>query len=1435
MPILPPINFPKWVEDNKDKLQPPVGNFLIQKGDFIIMAVGGPNARTDYHVNRTEEWFYQYKGDMILKVVDEEGQFRDIPICEGEMFLLPGDTPHSPVRFPDTIGIVIERKRRPEEIDILQWYCEKCKEIVYRESFYCYDLGTQLKPIIQCYANDVSLRTCKGCGGLKRKSSPNLFMNGNFKTEIINGKISNEISDVNAYLQKELSKRIFFLDGGMGTVIQDLRLSEEDFRGERFKDHPNDLKGNNDILVLTQPHHIKNIHLQYLEAGADFVETNTFSSTSISQGDYGTEKCAYDMNKVAAQLAKEACLEMTAKDPTRPRFVCGAIGPTNRTCSISPSVENPAFRNVTFDELVEAYTEQTRGLLDGGADILLVETIFDTLNAKAALYAIDTLFDSGYKRTPIFISGTIVDMSGRTLSGQTGEAFVISVNGSHPLAIGLNCALGAEQMRPFIKNIANFSGSFILCYPNAGLPNTFGEYDETPEMMARSVAEFAKDGFVNIIGGCCGSTPEHIKAIVKACSKYDPRIPPKDISLDNMVISGLEILKINKETNFVNVGERCNVAGSRKFCRHILKNEYEDAMAIARAQVESGAQVVDVNMDEGMLDGKAAMTKFLNMIASDPDVARVPIMIDSSNFEVILAGLKCAQGKCIVNSISLKEGEEDFIKKATIIRRFGAAVVVMAFDEIGQAAECDRKIEICTRSYKILTQIVGLNPNDIIFDPNILTICTGMEEHNNYAVEFIEAARQIKKTLPGAKISGGVSNISFSFRGMDKIREAMHSVFLYHAIRAGMDMGIVNAGFLTIYDEIPKDLLELCENAIWNRDPEVTEKILTYAQKHGKSEKKEEAEEEWRSNDVETRISHALIKGITKYIIEDTEEARQQYDRPLHVIEGPLMAGMSIVGDLFGAGKMFLPQVIKSARVMKKAVAHLIPFMELERQARLAANSGSTENMSQHAGVIVLATVKGDVHDIGKNIVGVVLGCNNYKVIDLGVMTPCEKIIDTALKEKADVIGLSGLITPSLDEMITVAKEMERRGLKVPLLIGGATTSKTHTAVKISPQYSQPTVHVLDASKSVVVVSSLLDPNAKEDYWEDVAEEYEEIREDHYAGRQDRKYLSLEAARKKGFKIDWDSQIPPVRPSILGKRVFDNYDLKKISQYIDWNPFFQVWQLRGKYPNRGFPKIFKDEHVGSEAKKVHDEAQAFIEKIINEKLFTAKGIVGIYPANSLDDDIQIYEDDERKKVSATFFGLRQQAQKESDEPYFCLSDFVAPKTSNIPDYLGVMAAGIFGAEELCEKFQAEHDDYNVIMTKAIADRFAEALAEALHEEIRKNLWGFSPEEDLSLSDLLSVKYQGIRPAPAYPSQPDHREKGTMWNLANIEEETGITLTESYAMLPAASVSALIFANPESQYFAVGKIEKDQVLNYTKRLECDLEDTEKWLRPILNYD
>ncbi|KAF9584884.1 hypothetical protein BGW38_004805 [Lunasporangiospora selenospora] len=1226
--------------------------------------------------------------------------------------------------------------------------------------------------------------------------------------------------DVQAYLEATLKEKIMFIDGAMGTMIQRLRLTEEDFRGQEFKDHPRDLKGNNDMLVFTLPDAIEHIHWQYLEAGADMVETNTFSSTSIAQLDYGLEKEAYRMNKVAAEVAKRACDRMTAQTPERPRFVCGALGPTNRTCSISPSVENPAFRNVTFDELVEAYAEQTKGLLDGGADILLVETIFDTLNAKAALFAIDLCFSEGYRRTPVFISGTIVDMSGRTLSGQTGEAFVISMKHSTPMAIGLNCALGADQMRPFIYNIGQASNSHVICYPNAGLPNAFGEYDETPEDMAKQVEVFAKEGLISIIGGCCGTTPDHIRAIHDICKSYPPRKFEKEPTISSMYLSGLEPLKVDQMTNFVNIGERCNVAGSRKFARHVLKGEYDECLAIARAQVENGAQIVDVNFDEGMLDGVAAMTRFLNLLSSDPDVSKAPLMIDSSNFAVIEAGLKCAQGKCIVNSISLKAGEEEFIRQATIVRRFGAAVVVMAFDELGQADTKDRKFEICARSYYILVDQVGFNPNDIIFDPNILTICTGMEEHNNYGVEFIESIKLIKANLPGAKISGGVSNLSFSFRGMEIIREAMHSVFLYHAIKVGMDMGIVNAGFLTVYDDIPKDLLQLCEDAVWNRDPEVTDKLLAYAAANAKGAKKEVETEEWRSRPVEERLSYALIKGIVKYIVEDTELARQdsvRYPRPLNVIEGPLMNGMSTVGDLFGAGKMFLPQVIKSARVMKTAVAHLIPFMEEER-LRNIAEKGLADDDNWYSGTVLMATVKGDVHDIGKNIVAVVLGCNNYRVIDLGVMTPCEKIIQTAIKEKVDIIGLSGLITPSLDEMIHVAKEAERAGLKVPILIGGATTSKTHTAVKVAPRYTQPAIHVLDASKSVVVVSSLLDEKVREDFIDDINEEYEEIREDHYEAW-----------------LDW-KQEKIVKPSFLGTKVFKDIDLNSVVSHIDWNPFFQVWQLRGKYPNRGYPKIFNDETVGAEAKKLHNEALEMMKTMIDKKQLTATGIVGFYPANSVGDDIEIYEDDTRSKVVAKFHGLRQQAEKEkeSTEKYMCLSDFVAPKESGIQDYLSMFAVSAgFGCDELCEKLQANHDDFGSIMAKSLADRLAEAYAEKLHEDIRREHWGYSPDEQMNVSDMLSIKYKGIRPAPGYPSQPDHTEKLMMWQLGSIAEKTGITLTESLAMEPGASVSAVVFGR--GQYFAVGKITEEQITDYAERKKMDKKEIETWLGSILSYE
>ncbi|KAJ2008869.1 hypothetical protein GGI04_000916 [Coemansia thaxteri] len=1216
------------------------------------------------------------------------------------------------------------------------------------------------------------------------------------------------------YIESELKKRIMFLDGAMGTQIQNLRLSEEDFRGERFKGHSHDLKGNNDLLVFTQPKSIYGIHRNYLLAGADFVETNTFSGTTIAQADYGMESVVYELNKIASEIAREACADVLKETPDRPRFVCGAIGPTNRTCSISPSVENPSFRNITFDELVVAYTEQIRGLLDGGADVILVETIFDTLNAKAALFAVDTLFDDGvYERVPVFISGTIVDMSGRTLSGQTGEAFITSVAHAEPLAIGLNCALGANQMRPFVQSIAGFTSSYVICYPNAGLPNTFGEYDESPKDMAENVSVFAREGLVNILGGCCGTTPAHIQAIYEACKDFKPRVPGTDIRKEKMVLSGLEPLIYDANSNFLNIGERCNVAGSRKFAKHIVNGEYEEALAIARAQVENGGQVIDINMDEGMLDGVAAMARFLNLISTEPDVAKVPLMVDSSNFAVVEAGLKCAQGKCIVNSISLKEGEEDFLKKARLIKRYGAAVVVMAFDEVGQAVECAHKFQVCERSYRLLVDKVGFNPNDIIFDPNILTICTGMEEHNNYGVEFIDATREIKARLPGAKISGG----------------------------AGMDMGIVNPGFLTIYDEIPKDLLQICEDALWNRDPEATEKLLEYAQSHGKEAGAKVEEEEWRALPVRERLKHALVKGITKFVVEDTEEARldkTSYPRPLNVIEGPLMDGMSVVGDLFGAGKMFLPQVIKSARVMKKAVAHLIPFMEEERLANLQVGEVDDES-SMYSGTVVIATVKGDVHDIGKNIVGVVLGCNNYRVVDLGVMTPCEKIIEMAIKEKADIIGLSGLITPSLDEMIHVAKELERAGLKIPLLIGGATTSKTHTAVKIAPRYKEPVIHVLDASRTVVVVSSLLDKAVRDDYIAEVDEEYDEVRDDHYDSLKDRRYLTLEEARSKALRIEWErpENLPP-KPHLVGHKVYEDHDLNELLPFIDWNPFFHVWQLRGKYPNRGYPKLFNDATVGDEARRLFDEAQTMLRDLIDNRRIRASAIVSILPANSIGDDIVVYSDASRASVAGTYRGLRQQAEKdrESMDPYFCLSDFVAPAATGIPDYIGSIAASAgFGVDELAAAYEADNDDYSAIMVKALADRLAEALTEKLHQDMRRELWGFAPDESLDTQDLLGIKYQGIRPAPGYPSQPDHSEKHTMWTLGNIAEATGIELTESLMMHPGASVCALVFAHPKSSYFAVGKISKDQVDDYAARKGASTDEAETWLRPILAYD
>ncbi|XP_073483730.1 methionine synthase isoform X1 [Aquarana catesbeiana] len=1248
-------------------------------------------------------------------------------------------------------------------------------------------------------------------------------------------------SHVHEELESVLHERILVLDGGMGTMIQQQSLSEDSFRGQEFAEHGKPLKGNNDILSITQPDIIYKIHKEYLLSGADIVETNTFSSTSIAQADYGLEHMAYRLNKISAEVARRAADDVISETGIK-RYVAGAMGPTNKTLSVSPSVERPDIRNITFDELVDAYAEQARGLLDGGVDILLVETIFDTANAKAALFAIQQLFEEEYKPRPIFVSGTIVDKSGRTLSGQTVEAFVISISHAIPLCIGLNCALGALELRPFIETIGKCTTSYIICYPNAGLPNTFGGYDETPEVTAKHIKEFAVDGLVNIVGGCCGTTPAHIREIAEAVKHCRPRIPSKSVFDGNMLLSGLEPFRIGPYTNFVNIGERCNVAGSRKFAKLIMAGNYEEALSIAKAQVEMGAQVLDINMDDGMLDGPRAMARFCNYIASEPDIAKVPLCIDSSNFEVIEAGLKCCQGKCIVNSISLKEGEEDFLTKAKKIKQFGAAMVIMAFDEVGQATDTESKVRICTRAYNLLVNKLNLNPNDIIFDPNILTIGTGMEEHDNYAMNFIEATKIIKATLKGAKVSGGLSNLSFSFRGMDAIREAMHGVFLFHAIKIGLDMGIVNAGSLPVYDDIDKELLQLCEDLIWNKDSEATEKLLKYTQTTGKMGKKTTQGDEWRNLTVEERLEYALVKGIEKYIIEDTQEARSNkelYPRPLHIIEGPLMNGMKIVGELFGAGKMFLPQVIKSARVMKKSVGYLIPFMEQERK-EMRAMSGNVDDDDPYQGTIILATVKGDVHDIGKNIVGVVLGCNNFRVIDLGVMTPCDKILRAAIENKADVIGLSGLITPSLDEMIFVAKEMERLSVKIPLLIGGATTSKTHTAVKIAPCYSAPVIHVLDASKSVVVCSQLLDEDARDDLIEELTDEYEDIRQEHYDSMKERRYLTLQQAREKGFHIDWLSHPVPVKPKLMGTQVFRNYDLEKLRKYIDWKPFFDVWQLKGKYPNRGFPKIFNDKSVGEEARRVYDDAQNLLQFVISQKKFEARGLVGIWPAQSMQDDILLYAGEDvlsSLEPIAIFHGLRQQAEKDSTstDPYYCLSDFIAPQNSGIRDYMGVFAVAIFGVEDLSKAYELKGDDYNSIMLKALGDRLAEAFAEEIHEWARKDLWGYCSSEDLSVDDLRKIRYKGIRPALGYPSQPDHTEKLTMWNLANVEEATGITLTESLAMSPAAAISGLIFSSPMSKYFSVGKICKDQVEDYSRRKNLTLEEVEKWLGPILSYD
>ncbi|CAF0744249.1 unnamed protein product [Adineta ricciae] len=1252
-----------------------------------------------------------------------------------------------------------------------------------------------------------------------------------------------ERSKIENDFRAALSNRILIMDGAMGTMIQRYKLEEDDFRSKEYDlvAHKSLLKGNNDLLSITRPDVIREIHEKYLEAGADIIETNTFNAQFISQADYALEHLSYELNVRSARIAKQAADEYTKKTGVQ-RYVAGAIGPLNKTLSISPSVDKPDYRNLTFDTAVEAYTEQARGLIDGNVDFMLIETIFDTANAKAAIFALKTLFEENPELTrPILISGTIVDLSGRTLSGQTVEAFVVSVSHADPVCLGLNCALGAKEMRRFLEEVSKNTCAFTLCYPNAGLPNTFGEYDETPESMASQIGEWARDGLLNIVGGCCGSTPDHIKAIAETVKRYPPRVPPKDLHAEDMLLSGLEPFVISRYTNFVNIGERCNVAGSRQFLRLLKENKFDTALQVAKVQVESGAQILDLNMDEGMIDGQAIMGKFINLLASEPDIARVPLCIDSSNFAVIEAGLKCTQGKCIVNSISLKEGERDFLEKARKCKKYGAAVVVMAFDEEGQATDIERRCAICKRSYDLLVNVVKFNPNDIIFDSNILTIATGMEEHNDYAKNFIESIKQIKASCPGCKTSGGISNISFSFRGQDRIREAMHSVFLFHAIKAGLDMGIVNAGQIPLYNDVDPRLRELCEACIFNTRSTATEELLEYAQQLKLSAvdgdtKGAQQEETWRVNTTaEARLQYSLVKGIDKYIIEDMEEARQKYARPLHVIEGPLMNGMSEVGELFGAGKMFLPQVIKSARVMKKAVNYLIPFMEEEKQKNLQSlkEQGNTITTGlESQATIVMATVKGDVHDIGKNIVGVVLGCNNYRVIDLGVMTPCDKILKVAKEEKADFIGLSGLITPSLDEMIAVAKEMQRLNFNIPLLIGGATTSKQHTAVKISPRYrNAPVIHVLDASKSVVVCGNLLSQDKREDYLEDINEDYNDIRDEYYANLKQIRCLSINDARKKRWMSEKENA-DITKPTFLGTEIFDNIDAEKLVDYIDWKPFFDAMQIRGKYPNRGYPKLFDCQEVGAQARVVFADAQKILSDIIARKLFSIRAVVGFYPCKAAGDDILIFDPKDSSKQISTLYGLRQQTERDSNV-YMCLSDFISSTTM---DYIGVFALAVFNVEQEAQRLaQKESDDYSSIILKLLGDRLAEACAEYLHERVRRELWAYAPNENLSTKDLLSVKYRGIRPAAGYPTQPDHTEKRTIWKLLNAAEAVGIELTESLAMQPPSAVSGLYMAHPESNYFAVGKINEDQVRDYADRKGVSVKEIEKWLSPILAYD
>ncbi|WP_333913657.1 methionine synthase [Vibrio coralliirubri] len=1223
-------------------------------------------------------------------------------------------------------------------------------------------------------------------------------------------------SNVRQKIDALLKQRILLIDGGMGTMIQDYKLEEQDYRGERFADWHSDLKGNNDLLVLTQPKLIKDIHSEYLEAGADILETNTFNATTIAMADYDMESLSEEINFAAAKLAREAADEWTAKTPDKPRFVAGVLGPTNRTCSISPDVNDPGYRNVSFDELVEAYSESTRALIKGGSDLILIETIFDTLNAKACAFAVESVFEEVGTSLPVMISGTITDASGRTLSGQTTEAFYNALRHVKPISFGLNCALGPDELREYVGEMSRISECNVSAHPNAGLPNAFGEYDLSPEDMAEHVKEWAESGFLNLIGGCCGTTPEHIRQMAEAVGGVTPRqLPDLPVSCR---LSGLEPLTIAKESLFVNVGERTNVTGSARFKRLIKEELYDEALSVAREQVENGAQIIDINMDEGMLDAEACMVKFLNLCASEPEISKVPVMVDSSKWEVIEAGLKCIQGKGIVNSISLKEGKEKFVEQAKLVRRYGAAVIVMAFDEVGQADTRERKVEICTNAYNILVDEVGFPPEDIIFDPNIFAVATGIDEHNNYAVDFIEAVGDIKRDLPHAMISGGVSNVSFSFRGNNYVREAIHAVFLYHCFKNGMDMGIVNAGQLEIYDNVPEDLRDAVEDVVLNRRDDSTERLLDMATEYleravGKVEDKSALE--WRTWPVEKRLEHSLVKGITDFIVEDTEEARVNASRPIEVIEGPLMDGMNVVGDLFGEGKMFLPQVVKSARVMKQAVAHLEPFINASKEV------GATN------GKILLATVKGDVHDIGKNIVGVVLQCNNYEIIDLGVMVSCEKILKVAKEENVDIIGLSGLITPSLDEMVHVAKEMERQGFKLPLLIGGATTSKAHTAVKIEQNYSEPVVYVNNASRAVGVCTSLLSDELKPAFVEKLDIDYDRVRDQHNRKKPRTKPVTLEIARANKVTIDWDAYTPPA-PAKPGVHIFNDFDVATLRQYIDWTPFFMTWSLVGKYP-----AILDHEEVGEEAKRLFKDANDLLDRVEKEKLLEARGMCAMFPANSVGDDIEVYTDESRTEVLKVLHNLRQQTEKPKGFNY-CLSDYIAPKESGKADWIGGFAVtGGIGERELADEYKAKGDDYNAIMIQAVADRLAEAFAEYLHKEVRKDIWGYSPDEDLSNDDLIREKYQGIRPAPGYPACPEHTEKGTLWELMDVEKAIDMSLTTSYAMWPGASVSGMYFSHPDARYFAIAQIQQDQVDSYADRKGWDMLEAEKWLGPNIN--